>query len=1125
MLPKTVNKWLFSFWIVLMSIPAFGQGGYVANLDILLENLDNALANGNPRALRELGSLIDNNSIRSKVVDILEKHTLFPEDQLQFNASLNRKDFFGFLNTYEEEINYSPIFRKFHTRPLSEFGVEMKITRRRALTDKEKSIRFKKLVQILLTETESQPEIFIAHQLQEIAELKTYESYDFLMGCLEGKNLSENILKMEFIEEHLCNALRIYDDPSVFEIILQTLEKGKLMPDKAQDILSGFTNIRTNENGTKKLARQYRHLIDSLGTLSAMRIHGFEKQSTARLDFFMEEVDYYGFMLANYFMVPWLRENALRNMMATGNSKALYHLAGVMYAQYDNDYFDAGLLEEQFGNYLHLDISLKNKHGQFVSPKEEGKDQTYYLNLLKYWAAHYRDYEYDESNRIFINLKLEEENEETASKLFRKLSSENDAIALQSFKELIQFPNQIIQRLNEKYQPILRRVHPKLPDFRYRYLENLAGLQEYCDMEGIDISISETIRLQLEELKSPLHIKKRYEIEDRIIAELQIGEITGVEMEGLIHSRNVDFNFSISRILDIFYSKHFDGIIGDDTQVRLFLKKSILFSRIGIGGICNRYAFKPDQMKNKLQYRLKQLNEKEYDEDIRNAISYVLSQNDEENTFTIPVADFIKDPTSYDERSLQLIDAPKNAELKSIFRKLSGTDKRNELNVILGFLSFHASESYNPYLIDLLDNKTIIAEKNNIKRTVADDAVRMLEGIHEFSFRNFDSEAPRNSGVLWKDFWKKNRKDKQWGQPILALKLEKLKEKEKIKHEELNAIFLSDYMDEDVLKAALDLLPKLKSHNDVRKLEFAQPLSEEHIPYFGKLAFKPKYLDDVISYFDKKTLSRWLDISFDFLDGEKETDKGKIYNRLCDIDGMLGIISDSDMEQQEQITFFMTSYLDNADFISEFEEKRLLKRIFRIKYSDLPIDEQLDIANKYSSDPQQVHNIQQGLLNEISFSELGDAMESAHHLVSTDKESGLRFLEKNFGLPEYIFSTPELQASMIKDLNQLDPSAFYVKYLTQSGLELLSEDQGLDYDKIAEILEFDVVSPFSSSIAKNRSHFAKGVIRLLETEYPETRFPENIGTNLRKQARYWIGFLHEQGKISSSSPLSFNHES
>ena len=75
---------------------------------------------------------------------------------------------------------------------------------------------------------------------------------------------------------------------------------------------------------------------------------------------------------------------------------------------------------------FNLDIYIKVlDNGVFKSIKDKKKSKDFFFNHAIYWSVHYKDYEYDADRRLFINIKLEEENEASATRLFKKLTSEN----------------------------------------------------------------------------------------------------------------------------------------------------------------------------------------------------------------------------------------------------------------------------------------------------------------------------------------------------------------------------------------------------------------------------------------------------------------------------------------------------------------------------------------------------------------------------------------------------------------------------------------------------------------------------------------------------------------------------
>ncbi|HTE30374.1 MAG TPA: hypothetical protein VK666_08370, partial [Chryseolinea sp.] len=115
---------------------------------------------------------------------------------------------------------------------------------------------------------------------------------------------------------------------------------------------------------------------------------------------------------------------------------------------------------------------------------------------------------------------------------------------------------------------------------------------KYCRDHGINYKGSQHLQDMLRELRGERNFKGMYELEDRIIRELTFEDIAAVEYNGLIYGGNWSSTYSIGRILDKFYSYNWERLLSDKHQIAIYLKKSMLFQRIGIIGIVNKYRKK-----------------------------------------------------------------------------------------------------------------------------------------------------------------------------------------------------------------------------------------------------------------------------------------------------------------------------------------------------------------------------------------------------------------------------------------------------------------------------------------------------------------------------------------------------
>lgn len=1122
---KYLHKWLTILTILLLVIPLSSQNPNTNQLDILLIQLEDALEKGNTRALRELAGIIDEVKDKKKVVSILKKHTLFPTEQIQLDTSLNRQSFFKFLNEYGDEIQYSPFLAIFFTKDIEDYETDFRILRKKNFSDKEKSSLLQRHADILTAASETQLEVFSKYQLQEIANLQTYESYDFLLGCLEGKNLNEDLLKTSYIKSNICEALTSFEDPYVLEIILEQLKKGNIEGEAAIRMLARFTNVELEETNPKKIGKQYMDLLDSLETLSGLRNYGFENQSTIRHVFFEESVDYYAYMLSQFYDNPWMRENALREMMATGNPRALFYLSAILFAERKGSSLDRKILENQLDRFLNISIEL-NQGEKYEGLKDNIRSSSFYLNHVIYWASHYSDYEFDSDRMVFVNVRMEEENEASATRLFKKLTSENDFEALEAYKELSRYSPAIIVKLYEKFQPVLRRANISLPDFRYGFLESIALLHEFCEIEGIELKISDGIQKDIDNLKGDLTIKERYRIENDLIQKLEIEEITALEIEALIYSKNIDFNFSMSRVLDVFYSEKFGRIAEDYFQMRLFLKKSILFSSIGIGGISNRYFAKLEGAEKKVFVKLENLSRKEYDSDIRDAIAYILPEDEENTMQEIPLGIFLDDPLEFGSRELSLVEKPNKKALKTIFKEINAAKNRDKVIKYIDYLFMHSSEELTPYIINgPLKNDLILSEYNGYERTVSDASVLLLENIYDFSFSKSETQALRESSDKWLLLHKKHKDFNEWQTLLFDKKVNVVLGKRKVLITELNEILDSELCTREIEKKCLSSLIKLDKPNNVRKLKLNHLLPFSDLVYFEDLKYKNKYLDNVLQLFEVDHPMKLFSFVEDFIENIPVADAGKIYNKLSDLNWFIPTVLKKNDDTRNGIIYALNTYLEEANFISEFEEKRIMNSMFLLKHAGESIDEQLISSKTYTDDIQHVFEIQQHLLGKISFEELPVVMNNLDALILVEGESSFSFLERKFGIPSYLLESEKNKETFQKDIQDFSEIEVYKKYLKLAGLDLFVTGNELDYEKVREVLEFDVVSPFSSTVSRNRMHYIIGVLRVLNELYPENHRLPMMEDEIRNQAQSWLVFLEEKGVFPSKSfYYSFNHE-
>ncbi len=258
-----------------------------------------------------------------------------------------------------------------------------------------------------------------------------------------------------------------------------------------------------------------------------------------------------------------------------------------------NEYKDG---DEQIVNLIRLlirnNIAVPNETGAMNFHVEKDFYDISRINLLVFFANHYKDYKWNDRENCFVNRKLNVLKTDKETELFDLLASESEAVALKSFISLTRCNPEKVVLLADQYDHADITFNYSLPTFSYRFLKQLVYLTEYCERKNLDYNGSKELRNDIELLKSKLSFTERRKREDQLIEHLSMNEITAFEYWCLIYEKNNNLTFSAGRILDKFYSKNWKQIVQNPLYLETYLLKSFLFKKIGIIGFCNNYLVK-----------------------------------------------------------------------------------------------------------------------------------------------------------------------------------------------------------------------------------------------------------------------------------------------------------------------------------------------------------------------------------------------------------------------------------------------------------------------------------------------------------------------------------------------------
>ncbi|MDO5969571.1 hypothetical protein Q4Q35_07115 [Flavivirga aquimarina] len=294
------------------------------------------------------------------------------------------------------------------------------------------------------------------------------------------------------------------------------------------------------------------------------------------------------------FNLDWVRKNGIDSLVNSGNPLALLKTASILLK---NRYrFDEYYDNEDVINLIQLltksQIAVPNESGELSYHLDKDFYEQSKINLVTFFANNYKQYKWDESISAFSNDKLNLKEIDKEKTLFEMLSSENDTIAQNSYISLTKLEPQRVIELSDQYRKAGISENYVLPQFSFRFLKQLVQLTNYSKENNIDFEGNDTLKNQIELLKTQLTFSERRQLEDQLINSLTLDNITAFEYWSLIYQKSWSLTYSAGRVLDKFYSKNWNELITNSKHLETYFLKSRLFDDLGIIGFCNNYLIK-----------------------------------------------------------------------------------------------------------------------------------------------------------------------------------------------------------------------------------------------------------------------------------------------------------------------------------------------------------------------------------------------------------------------------------------------------------------------------------------------------------------------------------------------------
>ncbi len=1049
----------------------------------LINLLAEHLATGNKIALRDLGKLWDKEPQNVAITQPLKRHTLFAEREWNWETVRENQSFLEFFYENESNLNFSELLQVFYMTPIEERTAIFELSPKNVIPTDPFSIR--KIVQYIeqyLKEKDSD------HLIVEIKKLGTINNpvIDQILKDLITKKALEDFKPRRW-GSIIKTLIAQLPDSLAFDYLLTLTADAALPLSYCQQKLAALSNNFFEASDHQALYQGHKDLWESLRKqFKVLKEYGYQKEPLTPSKFFKEKVDYYAWIAAtSKDSLFWIRRNAALDLLETRHPRALFYLAALQFRAWQQEAKAA----ENYLDLLERHIDIKLKVGGKKNRDDDYHLPTARLNFLIYWANHWTDYEWDNYQQVFTNKQLMFGELDNYDRLFRRLNSTNDSIAQKAFQRLaIGNPGEI-QELVNQYKPLFRGYNASLPPFKYKILEQLSQLTHFCKKNNINWRPNSRLLKKLKDLANVQTPKNRYRLENELIQTLTYFDLTPLEYYATINVQNLELNYSIARILDHLYTRFWPAILSNERNLRFYLLKMQLFQNFGGFGIAKKYARKIDLKDLKTIQLLKSLEELETDNRIKRALKELLT--DVEPLGSKELLDqLLMNPTSVDKK-VKNWPAPTTGQLSQIIKILFLQEDKKVIQQLGKYLELHFEKDKVPLLFE-------IPQKQWLDYPLAGAAfVQLLERVYNYSF----SKKLEVSIANWWDLWGEQADQyTQWERLLFERQLLRLELNKTLMISDINRIAQSPLYENQHRKLCLKSLQKVHSERQIHRLKITPKISvKKELHYLKSIPFSYRELDGLYKILKIDAPGLLLDFIEEIIQYSNTEQQSTLYNNLFRQQWFYNFIRTGNIrkERADQIKSIFQKYLSEAIFLTEFEEQNTQLNIFILDHAGKTLKEKLERIARDSIDEKIRHKYLDVILTDVNFHEIIIAFPFLENWSFVGNKPFL-FLSRDFGLPVFEFENEEMADQFFYKLSTYTEYEFYLQILQEFGLDIMQKNGNLDFQKIYDLLQFDLLIPFLGEGGQIRDYYVYGLIKLLELHFKTTLgFAEKLNENQR----------------------------
>ncbi len=326
-------------------------------------------------------------------------------------------------------------------------------------------------------------------------------------------------------------------------------------------------------------------------------------------------------------------------------------------------------------------------------------------------------------------------------------------------------------------------------------------------------------------------------------------------------------------------------------------------------------------------------------------------------------------------------------------------------------------------------------------------------------------------------------------------------------------------------ETTLSLIAKISPQKDIRKLALKEDLDAVDKIYFEEIDLERNELASIIRFFTGDKPDEVIKFILEKSAHLSLEDQAYLANSFFRNTWFLKYITYTKSISQgcSEIIVLLTDYLLESDFISEVEDRKTQLNIILISMIGMELSEKLRLSIEMDIDQSTRAELQKNIVAKMNYEDLEDILYFVDGLIDKNGHNDISFFHKDFGIPVFAFNSVKEINQMRKAHQELSEKEFYIKYLTDFGVDFTTKKGKLDYKKISEILNYDIAYRFVGKGGGSRDYFVYGIIKILEKQFKTTlghdkKLNENqtfYRYTSTSRAKDWIQYLIENGYLDS----------